>query len=257
MAGASDNGGWPPDGGSSGELPDLPEEWGVIVIPDDLSELSDEVEAVRAELHLTGPSTRWRRFLRRPSMRRLGKVGTLLLRAPVLIISMAVLVTVASLFASTWPGPARQPETQRTSDSTPAPVKTLPALELIDAEGNAVPVKGQLPVVILLTDGCDCDALIAETIVTVKPDIAVLAVSRTSPSVPASPSQLTTAQTPRADGKNVLYLRDPTGGLREQLGLTAQDGTASAILVTSTGDILRKIPHVVSVTALQPDLERL
>ncbi|WP_436525773.1 hypothetical protein [Actinoplanes sp. HUAS TT8] len=256
MAGASDNGGWPPDGGSSDELPDLPEEWGVIVIPDDLSELSDEVEAVRAELHLAPPPNGWQRFLRRPAMRRLRKVGTLMLRAPVLIISMAVLVTVASLFASAWPGPARQPATQRTS-GTPAPVTTLPALELIGDDGRAVPVNGQLPVVILLTDGCDCDALITETIAAVKPDIAVLAVSRTTPSTVASHSRLSTAQTPRADGKNVRYLRDPTGSLREQLGLTTQDGTAAAILVTNTGDILRKIPHVVSVKTLQPDLERL
>src|SRR5690349_7377150 len=100
MAGASDNGGWPPDGGSSDELPDLPEEWGVIVIPDDLSELSDEVEAVRAELHLAPPPNRWQRFVRRPAMRRLRKAGSLLLRAPVLIVSMAILVTAASLFAS-------------------------------------------------------------------------------------------------------------------------------------------------------------
>ncbi|BCY15284.1 hypothetical protein [Actinoplanes sp. L3-i22] len=258
MAGASDNGGWPPpDGGSPDELPDLPEEWGVIVIPDDLSELSDEVEAVRAELHLAPPPNRWQRLARRPAMRRLRKVGTLMLRAPVLIISMAVLVTVASLFASAWPGPARQPANQRTSGSTPAPITTLPALELIGTDGQPVPVRGQLPVVILLTDGCDCDALIAETIAAVRPDIAVLAVSRSTPSVVASHSQLTTAQTPRADGKNLLFLRDPTGTLREQVGLTAQDGTASAILVTGTGTILRKVSHVVSAGALQPDLDRL
>ena len=30
----------------SDDLPDLPEEWGVIVIPDDLSELADEVGAI-------------------------------------------------------------------------------------------------------------------------------------------------------------------------------------------------------------------
>ena len=71
MAVPSDNGGWPSDGGSPDDLPDLPEEWGVIVIPDDLSELSDEVEAVRAELRLTGEPTRWRRFTARPAVRRI------------------------------------------------------------------------------------------------------------------------------------------------------------------------------------------
>jgi len=53
MGSASDNGGdLPHDGGTPDGLPELPEEWGVIVIPDDLSELADEVRAVRAELRL-------------------------------------------------------------------------------------------------------------------------------------------------------------------------------------------------------------
>ena len=51
MGSLSDNGGiWPGDGGSADGLPGLPEEWGVIVVPDDLSELSAEVTAVQAEL---------------------------------------------------------------------------------------------------------------------------------------------------------------------------------------------------------------
>src|SRR3954462_9205699 len=103
MAGPSDNGGWSSDGGSPDDLPDLPEEWGVIVIPDDLSELSDEVAAIRAELKLSERPTRWRRLLNRPWMRRVRRAVTGVLRAPVLIISMAVLVTVASLVASAWP----------------------------------------------------------------------------------------------------------------------------------------------------------
>src|SRR5690349_8621179 len=113
MAGPSDSGGWSSDGGSADDLPDLPEEWGVIVIPDDLSELSDEVEAVRAELRLAERPTRWRRFAARPGVRRARRLAAMTLRAPVLIISMAVLVTVASLFASAWPGPPRPQATQR------------------------------------------------------------------------------------------------------------------------------------------------
>src|SRR3954463_12808252 len=37
--------GWPPDG-----LPDLPPEWGTVIIPDDLSELAEESSRVRREL---------------------------------------------------------------------------------------------------------------------------------------------------------------------------------------------------------------
>ena len=105
MGSRSDNGGdWPFDGGSPDELPDLPEEWGVIVIPDDLSELAEEVEAIRAELRQVERRTRWQRIAARPAVRRLRRVAAVALKAPVLIISMAVLVTVASLFASAWPG---------------------------------------------------------------------------------------------------------------------------------------------------------
>jgi hypothetical protein len=256
MAGASDNGGWP-DGGSPDDLPDLPEEWGVIVIPDDLSELSDEVEAVRAELHLAPPPNRWQRFARRPAIRRLRRAGALLLRAPVLIISMAILVTVASLFASAWPGPPRQPTTQRTSGSVPAPGNTAPALDLVGLDGQMVPLRGQLPAVVIITDGCDCAALIAETVTLVGPDVAILAVSTTAPSAANSPSGLTTAQTPRADGKTVLYLRDPAGSLRAHAGLTAQDGTAAVLPIDSGGTILHTLQHVVRASSIQSDLDRL
>src|SRR4029453_3275827 len=153
MAGASDNGGWAADGGSPDGLPDLPEEWGVIVIPDDLSELSDEVTAVRDELRRSQPRTRWQRIAERPGRRARRRAGEASLRAPVLIISMAVLVTVASLFASAWPGPSRTPATQRTANSTDDPAYTLPALELIGSDGKTVPLRGQLPAVVLLTDG--------------------------------------------------------------------------------------------------------
>ncbi|BCJ43242.1 hypothetical protein GCM10010168_00160 [Actinoplanes ianthinogenes] len=259
MAGASDNGGWPPpDGGSSDDLPDLPEEWGVIVIPDDLSELSDEVEAVRAELHLAPPPNRWQRFARRPAVRRLRRAGALLLRAPVLIVSMAILVTVASLFASAWPGTPRQPATQRTSDTTTTPAKTLPALDLIGADGQAVPLLAHRPMVVIITDGCDCERLIAETVAAVRQDVSVLAVSTTAPSATASQGGLAPAQTPRADGKTVLYLQDPTGHLRERAGLTsARDGSAATFVVNKAGDVLRVCQHVVSVAAFEADLARI
>src|ERR1700712_3100894 len=116
MGSRSDNGGWPSYCGSPDDLPDLPEEWGVIVIPDDLSELSDEVEAIQAELRRSEPRTRWQRFAARPAMRRVRRIAGV--RAPGLIISMAVLVTVASLFASAWPGPPRSPAVQRTANTT-------------------------------------------------------------------------------------------------------------------------------------------
>jgi hypothetical protein len=253
----SDNGGgWPSDGGSPDDLPDLPEEWGVIVIPDDLSELADEVAAVQAELHLAQSPNRWRRFAARPSVRRLHRLAAAGVRAPVLIISMAVLVTIASLFASAWPGPNRTPATQRTASTTNDRGDSLPALELIGTDGAHVPLRGQLPAVILLTDGCDCAQLIADTTAAVRPEIAVVTVtsSSTAPTAGGTPP---TGATPQAQGKTVRALRDPTGELRKSLQLEAPDGTAAAVLVNRAGEIVRTFKRTATVEDLRPDLARL
>jgi hypothetical protein len=249
-------GGWPSDGGSGDDLPDLPEEWGVIVIPDDLSELSDEVAAVQAELHQATSRTRWQRFTDRPGMRRLRRIAVLTVRTPVLVVSMAVLVTVASLFASAWPGPNRTPVTQRTAGTSNDRGDSLPALELIGADGRLVPLRGQLPAVVLLTDGCDCAQLVAETTQAVRPEIAVITVaSGATPSVAATAPP--TGAAPQAQGKTVRALRDPTGELRKSLQLAPPDGTAAALLVDRAGEIIRKVARTATVEELRPDLARL
>jgi hypothetical protein len=264
MAVPSDNGGWPSDGGSPDDLPDLPEEWGVIVIPDDLSELSDEVEAVRAELRLAAKPSRWRRFLNRPGMRGVRKVAAAAVRAPVLIISMAVLVTVASLFASAWPGPPRQPATQRTASTTddnatgtgPA-VSTLPGLELIGADGQTVPLRGQLPAVILVIDGCDCERLVSDTIAAVRPEIAVVTVTGAPSAATAGVGTPPTGATPQAQGKTVRALQDPSGTVRSQLKLRKADGTAAVLLVDKSGTIVHTYQRIAVVDDLKPELARL
>lgn len=255
MAGPSDNGGWSSDGGSPDDLPDLPEEWGVIVIPDDLSELSDEVEVIRAELYAARSPSRWRRFVNRPAVRHVRKVAAGVVRAPVLIISLAVLVTVASLFASAWPGPARQPATQRTASTTSANTTALPALELVNSEGQTVSLRHDLPAVILLTDGCDCTALVADTIDAVRPEIAVITVAG---AVLASAGTVPpTGATPQAQGKIVRILHDPSGSVRSRLKLGMPDGTAAALLVNRGGEIIRTEARTASVETFRPDLARL
>jgi hypothetical protein len=258
MAGASDNGGRPPGGGPPDDLPDFPEEWGVIVIPDDLSELAEEVEAVRAELHTGPPLTGWQRFVRRPAVRRLRKAGALLVRTPALIVSMAILVTVASLFASAWPGPPRQPASQRTSGSTETHSDTLPALDLINTDGAAVSIGARKPAVLLLIEGCDCAKLIADTVAAAPSDVSILAISSVPPSVSAGATgTLPASQTPAADGKGVTYLQDPTDTLRNHLHLSTPDGTAAVILVDKLGKIIRTHPRTASIETIRPDLLRL
>jgi hypothetical protein len=261
MGSHSDNGGWPNDDRSPDELPELPDEWGVIVIPDDLSELADEVRAVRAELALTEPRTRWQRFAARPAVRRIRRMARAGVRAPVLIIAMAVLVTVASLFAATWPNPARSPVTQRTANNADEPASTtgepaeLPALEMIGPDGRTVALLRQLPAVVLLTDGCDCARLIADTTTAVRPEIAVVTVTSAVPSGRAETPP--TGATPHAQGKIVRNLNDPTGTLRNHLKLGTPDGTAAALLVNQGGEIVGTHLRVSSVAAFQADLARL
>jgi len=283
MAGAHEN-----DGNSPDDLPDLPEEWGVIVIPDDLSELSDEVEAVRAELRQSDRSDRWRRLFDRPGLRQLRGLGLALLRAPVLIISMAVLVTVASLFASAWPGPPRQPVVQRTNDDH---TDALPAIDLVGEDGRAVPLRAKLPAVILVTDGCDCQALISATAAAAKtrPQVAIVVIAdalssatgttgatgattaagksgpgasaaSSAPSTHATPPTQTTPQnraTPQA-APSVVVLHDPPNiNVREQLKLGRPDGTAGALFVDSKGLIVERINRTASVDAIEPFLARI
>ncbi len=255
MGRMSDNGGGRPnDGGSPDDLPDLPEEWGVIVVPDDLSELADEVAAVRAELQLTRPRTRWERFAARPAVRRLRRIGAAGVRAPVLIVLMAVLVTLASLFASAWQGPARSPAAQRTATTIDGRSDTLPALELVGTDGQTVALRGRLPAVVLLTDGCDCARLVADTTAAVRPDIAVVTVTSARPSAGTVPP---TGATPQAQGKTVWALRDPIGELRSTVGLSEPDGTAAALLVDRGGAILQTVRRTTSIEDLRPHLARL
>ncbi|WP_067509105.1 hypothetical protein [Actinoplanes sp. TFC3] len=261
MGSRSDNGdnagNWPGDSGSPDGLPDLPAEWGVIVIPNDLSELSEEVTAIRDELRREQRTTRWHRFFDRPGLRTLRRLGAASLRAPVLIISLAILVTVASLFASAWPGPARSPATQRTASSTDESTTTLPALELKAADGRIVPLRGELPAVVLLTDGCDCATLIADTTAAVRPGITVVTVRSGKAPQTATEQTPPTSNTPQAQGKMVRELHDPTGELRSTLKLSAPDGTAAVLLVNRAGDVVRMIPRVALAKEFQPDLARL
>ncbi|GIF24080.1 hypothetical protein BJ973_007563 [Actinoplanes tereljensis] len=227
----------------------------MIVIPDDLSELSDEVEAVRAELRATRSPSRWQRFADRPVMRGVRKLASGAVRAPVLIISMAVLVTVASLFASAWPGPVLQPATQRTASTTNVRTSALPALELINADGQAVSLRHDLPAVILLIEGCECAALVADTVDAVRPEITVIAVGGT---ITASTGTVPpTGATPQAQGKTVRVLHDPSGSLRTQLKLGSPDGTAAALLVSRDGEIIRTDARTASIETFRPDLARL
>jgi hypothetical protein len=268
-----DGGGWPPDGGTPDELPDLPPEWGHVVIPDDASALADEAAAVREELRRERRRYRWRRLLRRG--RRAG------LRAPVLVMATAVLVTLASLLTVAWPGLTRPLTVQRTAGSTATstatrtPGRTLPALDLIAADDQIVALRSLLPAVILLVDSCRCDDLVTATAAAVRVDTTVVTVTTRRPSAaattavvpPAAPGPPGTAAGARGAATPVVphagpagtprRLVDPAAELRHNFDLPAPDGTAAALLVARDGTIVRTVPRTASLDDFRPDLARL
>ena len=108
---------------------------------------------------------------------------------------------------------------------------------MVGPDGQTVALRGQLPAVVLLTDGCECAQLIADTTAAVRPDIAVVTVSSGAPR--SSGSTPPTGATPQAQGKIVRQLSDPTSTLRLHLKLGPPDGTAAALLVNRGGEIVR------------------
>jgi hypothetical protein len=235
----SDGGGDPFDG-----LPELPPEWGIVVVPDDPAELAEESAEVRRELRREARHGRWRRWLGLSGP--VSPEGLPSPRLPILIMAIAVLAALISMVAMGWQREALRPPTSTTGQPTAAStdavteLRSLPALELIDSAGGTVSLRSLTPSVILLTDSCDCADLIRATAAAAPNEVRIVTVARTS-SPPA----------PAAFG--VQSLGDPTGELRKAVGL-AGDGQAVALLVNRDGQVVRAIPGVSAVDAYRADL---
>lgn len=238
------NGGVPPEGGQDQppdepvDLPDLPDD---ITIPDDPSELAGEAEQVRREL---------------AEQRRAGGRGATSLGGtghtntepsigvPLLIMSVAVLVTLVSLFAMAWSG-SGETGGPDAGPAASAPV-ALPGVSLGDATGAPVQLAQHTPIVILLVEQCeDCAGLIADTASAAPAGVTVAAVGT---SVPERPAGLA------ADAPTPLLLADPDGTLRDQLGLGAARNAATVVLVDQDNRITQRIPGATALTQFQADL---
>ena len=246
------NGGsWPPEGGGPpDDLPEIPPEWGVIVIPDDPAELAEEAARVRLELRRDIRRRTWRRRLHLPppKPRPPGGEDVPTLGVPLLIVSIAVLATLASLFAVAWPAHPRPPAPITTAaapdrSAGQAPV-ALPDVPL------SVPGVGRLratvPAVILLVDGCDCADFVAGTItaaMAADPGIGVVAVGRTAPSV-------------RPPGPRVWAVADPDDALRKAIPAVPvrATGKPAVLLTDGAGRLVRILPAANSVEDFRADL---
>lgn len=245
--GNGDGGGWPPEGGDPFDgLPELPPDWGPIVVPDDPAELAAEAAAVRRELR-----RRARRGGRRVAPVRPDAPGTTQasLGLPLLIMSIALLAALTSLFAFAWPVQQKEATTARTT-SPPPPRRALPALDLIDRAGTTVPLRGLLPAVIILTDGCPCASLVTATAAAAPPAVTVVALANTR----AAPAP---AVTTRRTFTAVRDLIDPAGALRDFVGVAPSQKTATVLLVTASGEVLRILPATTSIEEFRTDLDLL
>ncbi|MEU6078035.1 hypothetical protein [Micromonospora sp. NPDC047074] len=227
-----------PDADGPG-LPGLPPEWGRVIVPDDASALAAEAEQLRREL----------RDVVRPA-RPAGR-GRSPFALPLLVLLVAVLTTVAGLVAVTWPRSGR-PEAEPTHTPYAPPAgasgRPLPALDLVDAEQSPVPLRGLVPAMIILVDGCACPDAVASAAALAPTGVTVVTVAGAR-AVPLSP--------PPGGAATVRALADPAGGLRAFLRLPARPGVATALLVDRAGVLVRVVPEIRSADDYRPDLSRL
>jgi len=257
----NNGGGSPPEDGGShpGDLPDFPPEWGTIVIPDDASELDEEAAALRRELH-----DELERDARRSQIRRVfgvARTGAATeevptgVGVPLVIMAVAIMTTLLSLFVVTWDRRPGQPAPTNThsvsnngslSGTGDAAFTPLVDLTFVDATGQRLRLGSLLPAVILLVDACLCTDLVLETAKAVPAGVRVLAVGRTAPNLAAAPV-------------SVHGLADPDGILRARhaAGVSAMASAATALLVKAGGLVIAMRPVVRTAEEIRADLGKL
>ncbi|KXK58890.1 hypothetical protein AWW66_27275 [Micromonospora rosaria] len=236
-----------PDAGGHGSadgLPDLPPEWGRVLVPDDAAALADEAALVRRELRREAARRRWQR--------RLGGTGHRVLGLPLLILLVVALTTTAALLAVAWPRPPRGGD-RPTVVPYPSPSglagRPLPAVDLLDADQSPVPLRGLLPAVIILVDACECAAQVAAATAATPPGVHVVLVG---PS--AAPGDGGTGTGPPPGGPPARVLTDPSGSLRAFLQVPPRADSATVLLVTRSGVLHRVVQQARTVEDYRADL---
>lgn len=262
---------WPPDGGQPGGsegLPGLPPDWGPVTIPDDLSELADESTAVRRELRHAARRDLIRRLAGLPPLGHTGPPPAPSVRFPLIIMVLAVIATLASLFLVTWTGPNRRGPSAAGPESAHAPA-TVPRLTLADDHGNPISLRELLPAVLVLAEGCDCATLVSTTAEAVPAGVAVIAIAKSPPALATAAPAPSAGGSPRPPGPAapgagapspaviVRALADRTDALRTELRLPGPGVLPTVLLADRAGLIVRTIAAARSVEDFRTDLTRL
>ncbi len=274
-----ENGGERPSEESA--LPGLPPEWGPVVVPDDAAELAAEAALVRRHLRGEARRRRWRRRLglrATPVRRRTGPHevdGTM--RTPLLVMTIAILATIVSLFAVGLPT-SREVHGRALTDDASA--QGLLSITLSDTTGRQVRLWESVPAVFLIVDGCRCENLIEATVDAAPPGVTVVGISSgavpdarspTPPVLSGSRAALpdSAAGTPLTLSPPLATPRQASPAARRQMlvdtdrraraalpSLVATTGP-SAVLVDGAGRIVRVVPVMRSVSDVSAGLPRL
>ncbi len=239
-----DGDGMPPrDGG----LPDLPPEWGVVVIPDDLHELERESTVLRRERRRLVRRNRWRRRFGLPPID--PDADTPPIGAPLLIMAITIVAAITSLLAitlSTRPAPNALTPGSAAGASTTS--HRMIDLALTDQFGDTIRLNQSFPAIILLLDGCQCEQLIRDTVQHAPAKVSVLIVDRVAPAIPAG-----LHATALADPEQAL-LATYAGGPDQN---ASPAGVAAVVLVDTHGTVTRAIKPVSRIADFQADLGHL
>lgn len=272
----------PPGGGGPFDgVSGLPPEWGPVIIPDDVSTLSDEAETIRKQFQRDARRYRWRRRLRLTVPR---NRETASLAVPLAIMAIAVVATLISLFAVAWPGGYPDDSPNAGSVTTNARPLSLPDLKLRDTDGVDVAIRELSPAVIVLVDGCDCERVIINLAGSVDPRVSVLVVTTPNPYASASaqpglpgasgapgasvgpsasagtgPSAAPTARPSVSASRGVRRLLDPAGLLRESIPGLPKLGPqppkqGTILLVSADWAVVRVVSTSTPVHQLKEDL---
>lgn len=229
--GPADGDRWPEEPAELRELPALPHD---VTIPDDLAAIADEAEQIRAELD-------HERRHPPPSRPPAAADSEPTLAVPFSIMSVAVVITLVSLFAMAWSG-------ANVADQAEEHTRPLPSVVLTDATGQATDVTAATPVAIMLVESCDCAGLIADTVAAAPPEVTVIAIGRTAPAHPPGV----------AGGADLRLLADPDGEVRNVLGLgRPHDDTATVVLIDRDQTITHTAPAATSTDSYYDHLATL
>ncbi len=231
-----------------GELPDLPPEWGPIVIPDDLAELADEAAEIRAELAASQQLPRMGRLIRAEPH------GPRRLTGPLVVLGLVLVTAFASLLVLVLPTPS-VPPTDRAPLATPAVAAgqvggLVPLVGLSGPNGSLLRLRDLRPAVLLLTPaGCARCAAVGAALTVAARDSRVTVVlvadaGRPNP-LPAE-----------ATGDRAVSLADPQGVLFRAVTARSPAGP-TAVLVRADGVITRVVPDITDVATLRGELAAL